>query len=232
MENAGGLFQVLEYVGTFAFSLAGALTAIDRKLDIFGVIIMGVTTAMGGGLIRDIIIGKVPPALFSSTADVLIASFTAFFTFYITFLFKQKVKQNLTLINNINNIFDALGLGIFSVLGVMVAEDAGYDYQAFFCIFLGTMTGVGGGMLRDVMTKFIPFIFCRRIYAVASIIGSAMYYYLNKIVPSYISVTCAVMVTFALRLCATHFKWNLPKVILNPEKGDNISKETIRPNKK
>ena len=151
MDVGGTIFYALELIGVFAFAVTGSITAIKRDLDVFGVTIMGITTALGGGVIRDILIGSLPPSMFYSYEYVLLAALTSLGIFTVAYVAKEKFSLNLELINFINNIFDAIGLGVFSVLGVSIAMGAGHSDNAFLCIFLGTLTGVGGGVLRDIM---------------------------------------------------------------------------------
>ena len=209
------VFYVLEIIGVFAFALSGAITAIKRNLDVFGVIVLGITTAMGGGMVRDILIGNFPPSMFYSIEYVMVAAVTALLVFILAYILKSKFEINIRKINFVNNIFDAIGLGVFSILGVSIAISAGYEENALLCIFLGTMTGVGGGVLRDVMSRSIPLIFTKHIYALASILGCVTYYYsLHFGLKNLFAIGISMLVTFILRMIATAFKWSLPKVKL------------------
>ena len=222
MDVGQTIFYVLELIGVFAFAISGAITAIKRDLDVFGVTVMGITTAMGGGVIRDILIGELPPSMFYSYEYVLLAALTSVGIFTVAYVAKEKFSLNLELINFVNNIFDAIGLGVFSVLGVSIAMNAGHRENAFLCVFLGTMTGVGGGMLRDVMSMSTPLIFRKHIYAIASILGSCTYYFMTLYnMKNTYAILAAMLVTFVLRMLATFFKWSLPKVHI----GDEIHKD-------
>ncbi|MDD6022324.1 MAG: trimeric intracellular cation channel family protein [Acutalibacteraceae bacterium] len=213
MDVGGTIFYALELIGVFAFAVTGSITAIKRDLDVFGVTIMGITTALGGGVIRDILIGSLPPSMFYSYEYVLLAALTSLGIFTVAYVAKEKFSLNLELINFINNIFDAIGLGVFSVLGVSIAMGAGHSDNAFLCIFLGTLTGVGGGVLRDIMSMSTPLIFRKHIYALASILGSCTYYVMIHYgAKNMYSIIAAMLVTFVIRMLATHFKWSLPKV--------------------
>ena len=121
-------------------------------------------------------------------------------------------------IERINDIFDALGLGVFVVIGVRVALDNGYEESALICITCGLLTGVCGGMLRDVLTNYTPFVLVKRIYAVAAIIGAAVYYILYTYGPTIhindtVAIIVGVAVIFILRILAMTFKWNMPVAI-------------------
>lgn len=227
MDVGQTIFYVLELIGVFAFAVSGAITAIKRDLDVFGVIVMGITTAMGGGVVRDILIGELPPSMFYSYEYVLLAALTSIGLFILAYVAKEKFSLNLALINFINNIFDAIGLGVFSVLGVSIAMNAGHSDNAFLCVFLGTMTGVGGGMLRDVMSVSIPLIFRKHIYALASILGSCTYYFMVRFdIKNGYAIFAAMLVTFILRMLATLFKWSLPKVHIDDEIHKNKKVES------
>lgn len=227
MDVGETIFYVLELIGVFAFAVSGAITAIERDLDVFGVTIMGITTAMGGGVVRDILIGELPPSMFYSYEYVLLATLTSIAMFVVAYVAKEKFSLNLGAINFVNNIFDAIGLGVFSVLGVSIAMSAGHSDNAFLCVFLGTMTGVGGGMLRDIMSVSMPLIFHKRIYAIASIVGSCVYYYMEKFdVRNGYAIAVAMIVTFVLRMLATFFKWSLPKVHIEKDVHKSQLQET------
>ena len=119
----------------------------------------------------------------------------------------QKVK-----IAGVINAFDAIGLGIFSVTGVSTAITAGYLDNAFLCIFVGTLTGIGGGMVRDMMSGAIPSVLQKHIYAIAAILGAACYYWLIRLgAPNVAAVLAGMLLTFAVRMLAAKYRWSLPK---------------------
>lgn len=210
---------IVEIIGGFAFSLSGAITAIQRQLDVFGVVAIGITTASAGGMIRDVILGHFPPRIFYSYEYLIICVFTSLAVFVIAYIAKEKFSINLKLINHIDNIFDAIGLGLFSVLGVGFGFEEGYAGNAIFCIFLGTITGVGGGIFRDIMSLSVPLIFRKHIYAMASVLGSVTYYFMMvNGVGRTLSIIVAMVVTFILRMLATIFKWSMPRINLYEEK--------------
>ena len=209
---------VIEILGGFAFALSGAITAIQRRLDVFGVVAIGITTASAGGIIRDVLLGHFPPRIFYSYEYLIICALTSLAVFIIAYIAKGKFSINLNLINHIDNIFDAIGLGLFSVLGVGFGLDEGYADNALFCIFLGIITGVGGGIFRDIMSLSVPLIFKKHIYATASLLGSVTYYYMmiNGMGEVW-SITVAMLLTFILRMLATIFKWSMPSINLYEE---------------
>ena len=206
-------FLVLEILGTISFAISGAMAAIEKRVDLFGVIFLGITTSLAGGIVRDVVVGRVPPAAFSDYKFMGIAIVSALLVFVLARIYCEQYKSNVELINNINNIFDAAGLGAFTITGANVAINMGYRGNGFFVVFLAMVTGVGGGILRDLMIKEIPFVLRKRIYAVASIAGGIVYYtlYVQLHMEIMTAAFIGIAVVFGLRMMATVFKWNLPK---------------------
>lgn len=209
------MILVLELIGTCAFAVSGAVLGITKRFDIFGVIFSGIITALGGGTIRDILLGNLPPAMFRNYIYLIFAVLTCLITFIVACILKSKFSEHISIIDKVNNVFDALGLGVFTIVGMNVAVNSGFGDNFFFVIFLGMTTGCGGGILRDVIVSDVPFVLRKRIYAVASLAGGILYYLLH------ITFTCDVVISailgivliFALRLLASIFKWDLPKAI-------------------
>lgn len=205
--------QIAECLGVIAFAVSGAMIAIERDSDLFGVTLLGVITALGGGVIRDSLLGIVPPLLFVDPTYLLVSAVTGLVVFFVARSFRVFYALEKAHIDRITNVFDAIGLGVFSVLGVRAAQTAGYGMYALFCVFLGVVTGCGGGLLRDVMTGSMPVILYKRIYAVASLCGAALYYYLPRIgVSETFSMPIAAGSVFVIRMLATRYKWNFPHV--------------------
>lgn len=204
------LFFIVEIIGTIAFAISGAMIAIERELDLFGVCFLGVITAIGGGILRDMLLGQTPPQSFLNYVYLTTAVLTALIVFAVTArrkngAFSWKYADALL------NFFDAAGLGIFSVIGVQNTIKAGFGDNAFFCVFLGMTTGVGGGMLRDMMSKETPVILRKHIYALASIGGAICYYYLRAFSRPWAILITTVLVII-IRMLASHYRWELPKV--------------------
>lgn len=205
-------FSILEIAGTVSFAISGAMAALEKKVDLFGVIVLGITTALAGGIFRDMLVGRVPPSAFSDGTYMKIAFVTSVIVFLAAWMFSDKYVNNIQIIDTINNIFDAAGLGAFTITGAKVAMSMGYMDNSFFVIFLGMVTGVGGGILRDLMIGEIPFILRKRIYAVASLLGGCIYYVLlSKNVADMTAAFIGIGIVFSLRMLATIFRWNLPK---------------------
>lgn len=211
-------YTIIESIGVVAFSVSGAMVAIRRKTDLFGVILLAIITTLGGGLTRDVIFSFTPPAFFNSKEYLLLSTIVSIIVFLFARKFSNTYLQNETRIEHINDIFDALGLGIFAVMGVKVAFEQGYEDNALISITCGAITCICGGMLRDVLTNSTPFVLVKRIYAIAAIAGSSTYYLLyiytekNGIEDS-LAMILGLAVTFILRVLAMAFKWNMPKAI-------------------
>lgn len=205
---------VLELIGAAAFAVSGAMVAIEKKADIFGVLFLAVTTALGGGVIRDVLIGRIPPVMFVSYWYLLISVVAALAVFIDAYLRSKKYKLHLDKLDAVNNVFDAIGLAVFTVSGMNAAMPV--SDNVILVLFVGMCTGVGGGMLRDVMTNTMPKVLRKRVYAVASLIGGGLYYVMHVLdINQLLSVGCGMLVIFALRLFATIYKWNLPSVKLD-----------------
>ena len=201
-----------ELVGTVAFALSGAMLAAHKGLDLFGVLYLGVVTALGGGTVRDLLLGITPPKMFYSYEYVALAVVTALVLFLVFRRFPRARGGMAGQMDLLYNLCDAVGLGIFAVIGTRAGMEAGYGENAFLCVFLGLTTGVGGGILRDMMCADIPGVLRKHIYAVAAIAGSGAFYLLER---SSVHGTAAALsgmtVTVVLRLLARHYRWNLPK---------------------
>ncbi|WP_312440839.1 trimeric intracellular cation channel family protein [Lacrimispora sp.] len=211
MKIEFSLFFFIEVVGTIAFASSGAMVAIKKQLDLLGVIVLGVTTAVGGGMLRDIIIGNVPPALFKDPIYVLLAFITVMLLFIIVRL-NQKILdgRSLETYEKVMNIFDAIGLGAFTVVGIDTAVLSGYGDYHFLIIFLGVITGVGGGILRDIMAGQTPYVLRKHIYACASIAGAILYAWLMNFMDGNIAMLTGACSVVLIRLMATRYCWNLP----------------------
>ena len=207
------LFECAEIVGTVAFAASGAMIAVERELDMFGVIFLGIFAAVGGGIMRDLMLGITPPSAFRDSTYVAVAVAAALVVFLFAWLNQGQYRKRYALMDRTVNLLDAIGLGIFGVVGVETAMGMGHQDNAFLCIFMGMTTGVGGGILRDLFSQTVPAVLKKRIYAVASIIGAATYYYLVRLqAGAPIAMLSGMLITVLIRLLATHYAWNLPRV--------------------
>lgn len=199
--------KCLEIIGTIAFAVSGALVGIERKMDILGIAILGATTACGGGILRDVILGITPPASFVDPTYISIAIITSLIIFIPRL--RNKLMKRKIVFDNVLLIMDSLGLGIFVVVGISVAAKT--DYGLFLKCFVGVITGVGGGVLRDCMADTTPFIFHKHFYASAAIIGAVITVLMWNQSNEIISMFVGTGIIFALRLAAAHYRWKLPR---------------------
>lgn len=207
------LLDFFDLVGTIAFAISGAFVGIHKEMDVFGVNVLSVTTACGGGLMRDLVIGNIPPRMFQNPFFVIIAVAVANVVFLLAYLHSRMPKKMAPVYDKMLFWFDTLGLAAFTVDGVMVGVDAGFYDNAFLLCFLGFMTGVGGGALRDIMANQTPDIFRKHIYAVASIAGTILMVLVFYITFSQkAAMIGGFLLVLILRNLAAHFHWNLPKV--------------------
>lgn len=199
---------ILEILGTVAFAISGAMVGVEKKMDLFGVAILGMVTATGGGAIRDLLLDVTPPAVFRNPVYALTAIGVSLLVFLpvVRRAFLQHTRAyELTL-----RVIDAVGLSVFTVVGVQTAFTAYPDANLFFASFIGALTAVGGGILRDVLAGTMPYVFVKHFYACAALIGAiacALLWPLGSI-PAMLT---GMALTILLRLLAAHFHWNLPQ---------------------
>lgn len=209
------MLYVMDLIGTIAFALSGSMIAIRKRMDIFGVNILGIVTAVGGGIFRDLLVGNVPPLTFRDPFFILIAFITSNIAFCVLFFHKKRYPGQLVHVYN-EALFwlDTLGLAAFTVDGVAIGLHLGTDYGFFFPVFLGVMTGVGGGALRDVFSMEMPAIFVKRVYAVASLLGACVicfairYLAVNESAANITGFQAVILIRFLAR----HYQWNLPRI--------------------
>jgi uncharacterized membrane protein YeiH len=226
------VFTLLQYIGIIAFAISGALVAIDHETDVIGVVFLSFVTAFGGGIIRDVLIGNILPVYFSLYGLIITCFVTSIAVIVFAMLFRNKFIREEKLLDSITNYIDAIGIGAFSVAGSTICIEAGYTHP-FVVVFMGTLSCIGGGMLRDVILSDIPFILKKRIYILACMAGSSVFCLLYHIEAHYwIAALCGTLCTFGIRVCATVFKWNMPKAINftklrleNAEKEDKAKDE-------
>jgi uncharacterized membrane protein YeiH len=196
-----GFLHVIDILGTFSFAVSGAFFAMEKKLDPFGVLILSFVTAIGGGTLRDIMIGNLPVGwLRNETATVVI-----FIGAIGSMFFSQWLKKlNITLF-----LFDALGLGLFTIIGIQKGMELNFSLGV--CVALGTITASFGGVIRDVLLNNVPLVFRKEIYALASIIGGLIYYLLTKTAlnDDAAKIICILLIFF-IRLLAVKYKLSLP----------------------
>lgn len=213
MDFADILFFSAEIIGTIAFSVAGSLVAIRRELDIFGTVVVGGVTAVGGGCLRDILLGNLPPAMFRTPVYAIVAAVVSVIVFTAEYLFPAEKVLASKKYEFVVNIFDALGLAIFVVVGINSAKSCGYGDNGFLAICVGVLTGVGGGVVRDLLVKTVPMILRKQVYALPAIVGGILYYYMTKAgVNEIICVIITIILIMTVRILAAMLRWNLPKI--------------------
>lgn len=193
----------IDIIGIAAFSVAGAFAAMEKRLDIFGIFIIAFVTALGGGTLRDVLIGEVPVRWMlnlNSGLVVLLSTIAAL-------LFKSVIKNY----HNVLLVFDSIGLGFFTVVGIQAG--IANALNPVICITLGTITACFGGVIRDISLNNIPLIFKKEIYATTCIFGGIVFFLLLKVdVPKMpAEVTCLISVVL-LRLLSVKFNWQLPAI--------------------
>lgn len=201
--------SLLQLLGTIAFAASGALTAMRKRMDLLGVIVLGIVTAVGGGILRDIILGITPPLAFRSPAYPMVAVVTSIVLFFPRV--RRKLMRNHRIFDLSLLWMDSVGLGVFTVVGIWNAMDFSPDRSTFLLVFVGVITGVGGGVLRDILAGNTPYILVKHIYACASLAGALCCALLWRCAPSYIAMVTGALLVLAIRLLSAHFRWNLPR---------------------
>lgn len=243
------LLSIFEFIGTVAFAVSGTLIAIQKKLDLFGILTLAVVTAVGGGIFRDILIGANPPNAFKNpfycfisilTAIVVIGLYTLISKITYNRIIKEikfstsnedmqriELKQRIdflrrrtAILRKINIILDAIGLGVFTAVGANIAISNNFA-NLFLVICLGSITGIGGGIVRDVFVQDIPMVFKKEIYALASILGGLSFWFLHNYVPRVNALYICSFITFTFRILSVKFNWNLPNLALSRNVAKN-----------
>lgn len=206
------LITVMEIIGTVSFAISGSIIAVRYGLDLFGVVLTGCVTAVCGGIIRDILLGQFPPAIFSNATLLTIAAATSLAVFITSYFNAKRFYKLEKGIENVNVLFDATGLAAFSVIGVEVSFNSGYGKNALLTVSVGVITGIGGGIVRDILVDKIPYVLKKHIYALASIIGSVIYYIFRLSGNKMAGLLVAVPVMITIRLLAAKYHWKLPRI--------------------
>ena len=208
---------LFELTGTAAFAFSGAAAAVHKKMDIFGCVILGMTTACGGGIIRDLLLGITPPSAFTHPVYAACAAFVSIL-FFITAP-KANISWSSAAFRTAHRrffsflllIMDSVGLGIFTSAGVITSLNRFPEQQEFLAVFVGTVTGVGGGVLRDVFSCRIPSVFVKDFYACAAVLGAVLCIAMRSLLGETAALISGTALTVLLRLLAVFFKWHLPR---------------------
>jgi uncharacterized membrane protein YeiH len=201
MEPAVLLVQVLDLVGTFVFAISGAALGVQRGMDLFGVLVLAFVTAVVGGIVRDVLVGAIPPASVASWHNLALAVVAGLLVFRFIGLF-ERLKHPV-------QFFDAAGLGVFAVAGTQKALDHGINWP--MAAVLGMISGIGGGMARDVLTAQVPTVLRADIYAVAALAGALAVVAGGAagLPPTGVALAGIALCVF-LRLMALYRGWKLP----------------------
>jgi len=192
----------IDILGTFSFAVAGAFAAMEKKLDPFGVLIISFATAIGGGTIRDVLLGRLPVAWLTNSTAIWVIIIGAVSALFFSSWLKKFVRMLF--------YFDAIGLGLFTMVGIQTGIE--HELGKGICIMLGTVTGCFGGVLRDVLLNNIPLIFQKEIYASASILGGVVFFLLISLqFPFSYAYIIGILIVFVVRVLAVRFSWSLPK---------------------
>lgn len=212
MEFVDQIIFTTELIGVIAFAVSGAMLGVEKKLDIFGIMVFAATTACGGGVVRDILLGVIPPMMFRKSIYVMIALISSVVAFGAASKLGGFWAKHVDAYNSWMNFLDALGLGVFAATSVNTVMQLYPKSGVFMATFMGTITAVGGGVIRDTLANEIPLIFRKHIYAIAAIIGSVVHYYMMKAgVSATTSMFVCIGIIVVIRVLAAHYRWNLPK---------------------
>lgn len=211
------LFSIVELIAVCTAAVTGVLAAAEIRADLFGAMVLGCTTAFGGGMIRDLLLGVTPPAALRNPMLLAVTAMVSLVVFVLEYCFADKaagaaLARESSRHEQLLNALDALSLSMFVIVGIDAAQAAGYHDNAFLMIFVGVITGVGGGLLRDIIIRRVPLILQKRIYALAALLGAVIDVYLTKLgCASELSAVIAVCFILLIRFLAVQFRWNLPR---------------------
>lgn len=200
---------IIELLGTVAFAVSGAMTGIEKRMDIFGVAILGVATAVGGGVVRDLVIGITPPKAFQDPIYLIVALIVSVILFFPAV--RRPLARSQKLFDSVLLVMDAAGLGMFTITGITTAIGQANCRSVLLLFFVGLITGTGGGVLRDILAGDMPYIFRKHIYASASLAGAGIYLLGRLVLPESAAVLIGIAAVMAIRCAAAHFEWNLPR---------------------
>lgn len=199
-------FSTLDLIGTFVFAISGTIVAGEKRLDLFGAAFIGFVTAIGGGTLRDMMIGISPVSWISSTSYLYVIVLAVL----ITFVLKEQIFQFRRTIF----LFDTIGIGVFTIIGVEKALAHGISTPV--AIIMGILTAVAGGVIRDTLTNQVPQVFRKEIYATACLAGAVVYIVLKRFgVQPEINQTATILIIIGIRVISVKRKMSLPKMDLN-----------------
>ncbi|MBL7561026.1 trimeric intracellular cation channel family protein [Olleya sp. YSTF-M6] len=197
------MFYILDILGTIAFAISGVLVALNKRMDAFGILIIAFVTAVGGGTLRDVLIGETPVSWMKDMTFIYVVVLSTIFAV----IFRTKIDYLRTSLL----LFDTIGIGLYTVVGVEKGISA--ELHPIICVFLGTMSACFGGVIRDILCNEIPVIFRKEVYATACILGGVTYFLVIKLpIASNFVFIIAGAVVITVRLIAVRFKISLPNL--------------------
>lgn len=200
---------IFELIGTVAFAVSGAMTGLKKRMDIFGIATLGLITAVGGGVIRDLVLGNTPPETFKNPIYGIVAIITSMIVFLP--IFRKLNSEEHPIFDLMLLVMDSLGLAVFTVMGIETAVTVTNNFNIYLLVFVGIVTGTGGGVIRDILAKNTPYIFVKHFYATASLIGAVVCIVFWKLAGSMVAMIAGAFVVFILRMLAARFHWKLPR---------------------
>ncbi|HUS79657.1 MAG TPA: trimeric intracellular cation channel family protein [Armatimonadota bacterium] len=202
MWDFSTILQLLDYLGTFAFGLSGAMVGVRKQMDVFGVVVLATVTAIGGGTARDVMIGRAPTFWMTDPTYLGLALIAGL----IPFIAAQTVERRQSALI----AFDAIGLGVFTVIGAWLAIQA--EVSPIAVVALATLTAVGGGMMRDLLAGEVPIVLREEVYASASIVGAVVFWAgISAGLPQDAVAPAAAVLVIAIRLVSRKYRWQLPR---------------------
>ena len=193
------LITLFEYIGLFVFAASGAIRAMEKKMDLFGILILATVTAIGGGVIRDVVTDIGIPVFFSNFQYLLVIMIAP----YSVIILRGEIRWRNSFL-----ILDALGLAVFTIAAGMKAIESNYNFMTF--LFVSVITAVGGGVIRDILAQEVPMILRREVYAVASLIGAICLWFIHPILGMTISSYLCLGLIFFIRLITLYYHIELP----------------------
>ena len=220
-------FLILQLIGTVAFAVSGAAVGIRKEMDLFGVCILGTATAVGGGILRDLMLGLTPPMAFRDPVWLivgLVAWLLAFFP-----ALRRPALRARRFWDTVLLVSDAVGMGVFGATAIELSQRAGQS-SVWLLIFVALLTGTGGGVLRDILGGEVPGVFRKHVYASALLVGAGLFLLVQPLLPETAAVLLSVAVTVTLRCLAAHYRWNLPRAhaLAEPEQGGSKAMDELR----
>ncbi len=194
------LIQFIDYFGTLVFAISGVLIGVEKKFDLFGVLILGFVTAIGGGTLRDVLIGSMPVAWMQQDMYfyIILSSIPLVYFF----------KNTITKWRKSVFIFDTIGISLFTILGVQ--KTLAFGLSPLAAILMGVVSAVFGGVIRDVLANEVPLIFRKEIYAFACVCGAIVFLISDHFFPETIALVVSILTVIAVRIAAILLKWELP----------------------